>query len=92
MKRKGIQFKPAYHLTFRGVESTDTYIDGTPIESPYIVIESLKTGKQIPVSYHSRTNMVYGKVRNKKNRPYKTKPVYWAEDGRVFQGTIRITE
>lgn len=42
MKRKGIQFKPAYHLTFRGVESTDTYIDGTPIKSPYIVIESLK--------------------------------------------------
>jgi len=90
MKRKGIQFSRANHLTFRYPTDEDTYMDGTEVDGNYVIFESWNTGKEVPLDYHSRTNMAYGKVRNKRNRPYKTQPVYWAEDGRVFQGTVRI--
>jgi hypothetical protein len=40
---------------------------------------------------HSRTNMVYGikRIHSRNGEVYKiTTPVYWVEDGHVYQGTI----
>lgn len=90
MKRKCIKFNRAPRLTFRYPIDEDTYMNGEQIDKRYVVFESWKTGKPVPLQAHSRTNMAYGKVRNKRNAPYNTQPVYWAEDGRVYRGTIQI--
>lgn len=42
----------------------------------------------IPFFGWSRTNMIYGKAR-KSPHGYYTRPIYWIEDGTVYQSTAR---
>lgn len=93
MIRKGYNFKPAPHLDFRMADPLKDFDDtGRPIDSNYIIIFSRKDKEQKPLfpHRHSRTNMVYG-VRRKHERASAvwkvTLPIYWVENGKVYQTT-----
>lgn len=87
MIRKGINFHRAKHLDWRYAVDTDRTMRGESIPTEYAVIFSRKTGKLIPILFHSRTNMAYGKSRWRGR--LETYPVYWVEDRAVYQGTVR---
>lgn len=91
MRRKGIEFKRTPNLDWRYPDpETDATARGEAIKSNYMVIFSRKSGKTIPLSGFSRTNMAYGMWRKSpRNSEVETCPVYWVEDNRVYRGTVR---
>jgi hypothetical protein len=90
MIRKGIKFKRAWHLGWRCADpSVDKYTNGIPIQMENVVIFSRNTNLSIPLTFHSKTNMAYGKWRGGYAKPGETCPVYLVEDGDVYSGRIR---